>query len=113
MKFKYQYTYYIYPFIIEKSNYEKYLLKTIKEKKFKIRLFEKEKDLEIYSYFAPSIRTYMFQSFELSKKESNDLLGLKDELKAKILKKMPCAFFEYDVEEQMQGKIIDDCRHIL
>ena len=47
LKTKYQYTYFTYPYIIEEDKYEKYLLKLLKDKKIKIKLFEKERDLEM------------------------------------------------------------------
>jgi len=51
LSFKYQYTYFLYPYIIESEKYEKYLLRLLKDKKVTLRIFEKEKDLDIYNYF--------------------------------------------------------------
>ena len=52
LKTKYQYTYFIYPYAIKESKYTKYLLKLLKDKNCKLRIFRKEKDLNIYSYFS-------------------------------------------------------------
>ena len=41
---KYQYTYFIYPYIIEETKYDKYILKLLKDKKCSYKIFEKEKD---------------------------------------------------------------------
>jgi len=108
LKIKYQYTDYIYPFFIQKANYEKYLMKILKDKRFKIKLFEKQKDNGVYTYFNPNVRAYMFQSFEFDKKETKDLLELSNEMKVKLLKKMPCTFFEYNVAEDVAGKLGDE-----
>ena len=56
LSFKYQYTYFLYPYSIEETKYEKYILKLLKDKKSTLKIFEKEKDLDIYNYFNPIIR---------------------------------------------------------
>ena len=50
---KYQYTYFIYPYLIGKCGYQKYMQKLLKNKKCKLRIFEKEKDMHLYQYFLP------------------------------------------------------------
>ena len=50
LSFKYQYTYFVYPYSIEEAKYEKYILKLLKDKKSTLKIFEKEKDLDIYNY---------------------------------------------------------------
>ena len=46
LKMKYQYTNFIYPYIVEEKNYRKYLQKLLRNNKCKPRFFEKEKDKE-------------------------------------------------------------------
>ena len=41
---KYQYTYFIHPYIIDETKYDKYILKLLKDKKCTYKTFEKEKD---------------------------------------------------------------------
>ena len=48
---KYQYTYFIYPYVIDSKKYNKYMLKLLKSKKCSIQFFEKEKDMDLYHYF--------------------------------------------------------------
>ena len=52
LKVKYQYTYFIKPFLIKENKYKKYLLSLLKNEKFNLKFFEKERDLNIYSYFS-------------------------------------------------------------
>ena len=47
LKTRYQYTYFIYPYIIEKNRYSKYLHNLLHNNKCKLRIFEKQKDLDI------------------------------------------------------------------
>ena len=60
LKSKYQYTYFIYPYVVDEYKYKKYILYLLNNKKIKIKNIEKEKDLEIYNYFLPNIKRYMF-----------------------------------------------------
>ena len=65
---KYQYTYFIYPYVIDSNKYSKYMQKLLKNKNCKLRIFEKEKDLHLYQYFFDDIREYLFWTFNLDKK---------------------------------------------
>ena len=42
LKTKYQYTYFIYPYLVDEKKYDKYILKLFKNKKCKFQIFEKE-----------------------------------------------------------------------
>lgn len=50
---KYQYTYFIYPYMIEEGKYKKYLQGLLRNKKCKLRIFDKQKDIHLYTYFLP------------------------------------------------------------
>ena len=104
LKTKYQYTYFIYPYVIKENRYSKYLLKLLKDENCKLRIFKKEKDLDIYSYFSPRVRNYMFSSFNLSKTRIAKLEELPLETKAAILAKNSCTMFEYTIKKDIQGK---------
>ena len=95
---KYQYTYFIHPYIIDEKKYNKYILKLIKDGKCTYRFFEKEKDLDIFNFFLPNIRSYMFPSFELRGEELKEFISLKSpEEKSKIISKDTVAYFTYDI----------------
>ncbi|MBQ2835713.1 MAG: hypothetical protein IJE68_02615 [Clostridia bacterium] len=104
LKTKYQYTYFIYPFVIKESKYTKYLLKLLKDENCKLRIFRKDKDLDLYSYFSHRARNYMFSSFNLSKTKLAKLEELPLDTKAAILAKNPCTIFEYTIKKDIQGK---------
>lgn len=105
LKTKYQYTYFIYPFAIKESKYTKYLLKMLKTQNCKLKIFRKDKDLDIYSYFSHRVRNYMFNSFNWSKTKLAKLEELPLDTKAAILAKNPCTIFEYTITKDIQGKI--------
>lgn len=104
LKTKYQYTYFIYPYIIRENKYDKYILKLLKDKNCKVRFFEKEKDYEIYSYFLPTIKEFMFQGFEFSKEKTRKFQDFDKEMQSSILSKYPCTIFEYNLGKDVQGK---------
>lgn len=105
LSFKYQYTYFLHPYIIEPEKYEKYLLKLLKDKKITLRIFEKEKDLDIYNYFSPNVRENLFPTFELRDERLKEFKSFSNEKKSKILSKHACVCFEYMLGETVQGKV--------
>lgn len=104
LKTKYQYTYFVYPYMVSENKFDKYLLKLLKDKKCKVRFFEKEKDLELYSYFMPTIQDFMFQSFEFTKDKIRGFEQFNKEMQSVILSKYPCIMFDYDMGQDVQGK---------
>ena len=103
---KYQYTYFIHPYIIDETKYSKYILKLLRDRKCTYKLFEKEKDLDIYNFFLPNIRSYMFPTFELRGDELKDFMNLKrPEEKYKKVAKETVACFSYNISEDVQGKV--------
>ena len=102
---KYQYTYFIYPYVIDSNKYSQYIQKLLKNKKIKLRIFEKEKDMHLYQYFLPDIRDYMFWSFGLTKKAIRNYETLDLGLKANLLSEHECNMFQYELTKDLQGKI--------
>ena len=108
LKTKFQYTYFIHTFLINKSRYDKYIAKLLKDEKFNLRIFQKEKDLELYSYFLPRMRNFLFKTFELNKERLEKLDELPFDTKTAIISDMPCVTFEYDLQKDLQGKTVDE-----
>lgn len=104
LKTKYQYTYFVHPFIIKESKYQKYLLKLLRDKKCNLKMFRKEKELRLYKYFLPKIREFLFSSFSFSKNKLKQFEELPLDTRAAILAKNPCTIFEYSLEKDIQGK---------
>lgn len=104
LKTKYQYTYFIYPYIIKKQNYSKYLKKLILDQRLKIKVFDKEKDVDLYSYFLPKVRNTLFWTINLDKYRLSKFEDLDQNMQSTILEKYPCTIFEYNIKEDIQGK---------
>ena len=87
LKVKYQYTYFIKPFLIKENKYEKYLFSLLSNKNYKLKIFEKERDLNLYSYFIQNAREYFFPTFAFSKGNIRNLEEMDIKTKTKILSK--------------------------
>lgn len=104
LKMNYQYTYFIHPFVVKESKYQKYLLRLLKDNRFKLKVFHKSKDFDLYKYFSPKTGDFLFSSFSQSKLKLHKLEELPNDTKSAILGKYPCTIFEYKLEEDIQGK---------
>ena len=104
LKTNYQYTYFIHPFVVAENKYQKYILSLIKDKRFTLKVFQKNKDIDLYSYFSPKTREYLFSSFSHSGAKLEKLEELPEDTKSAILSKYPCTIFEYKLKEDIQGK---------
>lgn len=104
LKTKYQYTYFLYPFMVKENRYLKYILKLLKNPNCKLKIFQKEKDIGVYNYFVPKIRNYMFSTFTFNKAKVQKFEDLSIDTKAAVLAKMPCVMFEYNFPKDIQGK---------
>lgn len=105
LKTKYQYTYFIHPYVVDKSKYDKYILRLFKDKRCNFKIFEKEKDMNIYNHFLPHFRNYIFPTFEFRGEKLKDFNELKPELKSKIVAKQSCACFIYNLANTVKGKL--------
>ena len=104
LKTKYQYSYFIYPYSIKESRYEKYLLKLLNNKRCKVQFMQKEKDMEIYTYFLPTIRKFMFQDFQYNDEKIRRFSEFSKKVQATILSKQGCTIFNYEINQGLQGK---------
>lgn len=107
LKTNYQYTYFILPFVIKEGKYQKYILKMLKDKDFKLKTFQKGKDFKMYQYFLPKTRDFLFSSFSLGNSKIKKMEDLPEETRAALLSKYSCNIFEYKISKDIQGKVDD------
>ena len=107
LKTKYQYTNFIYPYLIDETKYQKYILRLLKYKDFKLKIFEKEKDLDIYNFFVPKMRDELFPTFELRGEKLREFGKMSFEEQSKYLARHHMICFEYYMEKNIQGKMIE------
>ena len=107
LKINYQYTYFIYPFVIKEGKYQRYILKMLRDKNCKLKIFQKGKDLRTYKYFLPKTREFLFSSFSMGNSKLKKLEDLPIETRAALLSKYPCNIFEYTLKKDIQAKLDD------
>ena len=109
LKTRYQYTYFINTYVVKESKYTKYILKLLKDARFNLTIFEKNKDIDLYTYFLPKMRDFLFGTFELDDKQKKEKFQeLPIETQAAIIAKYPCVSFEFNLLKDVQGKTIDE-----
>ncbi len=108
LKTRYQYTYFIHTYLINQNRYSRYIGKLLKDERFKLRIFQKEKDLELYTYFLPRMRNFLLKTYELNKTKIDKMEELPFDTKVALLSEYPCLTFEYDLKKDIQGKTIDE-----
>lgn len=104
-KMKYQYTYFIYPYLIEEKKYRNYLYQLLKNSNCKLKLFDRKKDVGIDTYFLPELKEKMFWSLEKKPSEIKELDSMDKKMQATILSQQSCNIFEYTLEGDVPGKI--------
>ncbi len=107
LKTSYQYTYFIHPFVIKDGQYQKYLLRILRDKQCNLKIFQKEKDFKLYKYFLPKTRDFLFSSFSFSNEKLKQLEQLPMETRAALLSKYQCNIFEYNLEKDIKAKVKD------
>ena len=105
IKTKYQYTYFIYPYVVKEKNFNKYLFKLLRNKNCELKVFEKNRYPDIYKYFLPKVRNYLFGSFEFNRSKIKKLKEFDVNMQATLLAKYPCTVFNYNLKKDIQGKI--------
>ncbi len=109
LKISNQSTYFLQSYIVNQGKYTRYILKLLDDKRFKLKIFEKNKDLELYTEFLPKIRELLFSTFDLDDIEKMEKFkNLPNETKAAILSKYSSITFEYDLTKEIKGKIDDE-----
>ena len=105
LKTNYQYTYFIHPFVIKDGKYQKYILKMLKDKNCRLKVFQKEKDIRMYKYFLPKARDFLFSTFSFTSAKLKKFQELPIETRAALLTKYPCNIFEYELKKDIQAKM--------
>ena len=107
-KIRYEYSYFVHTFVINERRYTRYLSKLLRDKRFSLKIFEKQKDIDLYTHFLPKIRDFLFKSFNLDKNSLKELNNLPIETRAALLAEYPCVTFEYNLEKDIHGKTVDE-----
>lgn len=104
MNIKYQYTYFISSFTIEEKQYDKYILKLLKNKELKLKVYNNEKNTELKEYFSNELKNIMFSTMKMTKNKQKELEELNEQEYKKLLN-IPSISFEYILDNKTQAKL--------
>lgn len=104
-KIKYQYSYFILPYIVNENKHTEYLRKLLKDNRINLKKYDKVKDLEVFSFFDENF----LELFNYSENITNSIIeeGKKDNYSslAKKLAEKELVVFDVDLSKNTQGKI--------
>lgn len=102
-RIRYAYTYFLHPFQVK--NRKKYLAGLIANKNIQIKLFEKEKDIDLYSYFSNDAKKEFFESFELEKAKRIQIEKMTNNQKINYFSKQKTVYLEYNNSQSFPAKL--------
>lgn len=83
----------VYPYLMESSRMQGYY-EMLLDSGYKVKMFDKKVEKEIYNTLLPEIRNYMFWTFNLIKRDDFSLMT--NDLKAGVCTAYQCNIFEKD-----------------
>ena len=103
---KYQYTHFIYPFVVDEKKYDKFLKKILEDNKnWSIKLHDQNGDYDVYSFFLPYIKKFLFQPLFWSNKEKKDFKKYDLKKQMSIVRNMRCITFDYNIKNIKVGNV--------
>lgn len=103
---KYQYTHFIYPFVIEGKNYVPFIKSILKNsEQWTLKIDEYKSDENLYNFFLPYIRKFLFPTLFLKNSSIKKIKRLEINKKASILSKMSCISFNYNLSNIKLGNV--------
>lgn len=106
LKAKYQYTHFIYPFVVEDKNYISFINSLIsKNKLWKMYVSESQNDEELYNFYLPYMRRFLFPTIFWSSEYKKQFKMMSNFKKANVVSKLSCVTFEYNLANIKTGSV--------
>lgn len=103
---KYQYTHFIYPFVVESKKYDDFLKMILKDQKnWSLKMYDPQADYDVCSFFLPYMKNFLFKTLYWSKNEQKAFKNYTLKQKYNKLKKIPCLNFEYNLGKIKTGNV--------
>ena len=103
---KYQYTHFIYPFVIETKKYNNFLMRIIgDEKNWNLKIYDQQADYDVCSFFLPYMKNFLFQTLTWSKQEEKLYKNGNVVQKFNKVKNISCLTFEYNLGKIKTGNV--------
>ena len=106
LKAKYQYTHFIYPFVVENKKYQSFIASLLKkEKTWNIKIDVQQSDEELYNFFLPYMRKFLFPTLFWSKDFVKQYKNMSIFQKSFTASKMSSVAFEYNLANIKTGSV--------
>lgn len=103
---KYQYTHFIYPFVVEETDYNKFIQSIIgQNKNWTFKIDEFKSDEEQYNFFLPYMRKFLFPTLFWNAEYIKQFKNMSNIKKASLTSKMSCCTFEYNLSNIKIGSV--------
>ena len=108
IKAKYQYTHFLYPFVIENGNYACFIESILKNtKEWSLNLHQYKNDEESYDFFLPYMRKFLFPTLFWDKEYIKKFKKQGVFKRALDLSKLSSVTFKYNMSRIKKGSITD------
>ena len=108
LKTKYQYMYFVYPFVVKGKEYTKFITNMILSENWKEKIFNKIEDIEIDTHFMGTAKNRMFPTLSWTLKEKKEFKKSSAIKKAKTLSELPSCMLEYQFNDDVKGRVNND-----
>lgn len=105
LKVKYQYTHFIYPFVVEERNYISFINSILNNKDWNLKVHNYNDDKESYDFFLPYMRKFLFPTLFWDKLAEKNYKMMSEIKKALAISKLSCVTFEYKLDNIKNGSI--------
>ncbi|MEG1705293.1 MAG: hypothetical protein RR290_01805 [Clostridia bacterium] len=106
LKVKYQYTHFIYPFVVENKKYTDYIKNIVmQEKNWKLKIHKQKEDEETYNFFLPYMKKFLFPTLFWNERDIKKYKNMTENQKVNILKKSSCITFDFNLDSIKIGSV--------
>lgn len=99
LKVQFQYTKFIYPFIVTNSRYKDFLGKFLeKDSGWNFQISHSDSDINTHAYFLPYVKKFLFPTLYWKHEFKQNFINLDHKRKVNSICKLPSATFEYKME---------------
>lgn len=103
---KYQYTHFIYPFVVDNEKYSEFLESILKqEKDWHMKVHEQKSDEKLYNFFLPYMKRFLFPTLFWGKEELKEFKNLNHKKQASAISRLTCTTFEYNLSSIKTGSV--------
>lgn len=106
LKAKYQYTHFIYPFVVEEKKYYSFINSLIRQdKSWTVKIHEQKMDNELYQFFLPYMKKFLFPTLTWNSSDIKEYKGMNLYKKSLVTSKMTCVTFNYNLSNIKTGSV--------